>query len=56
MRFIRYALPLLLALAGTGCATYKPQDIRAGQSAGRTATADGPAHRPLPGTERAVAP
>ena len=32
MKAMRLALPLLLALAGAGCATYKPQDIRAGQS------------------------
>jgi hypothetical protein len=32
MKSIHRTLILLLALAGAGCATYKPQDIRAGQT------------------------
>ena len=32
MKITTFTLALLLALAGAGCATYKPQDIRAGQS------------------------
>jgi hypothetical protein len=32
MKSISSCMTLLLALAGTGCATYKPQDIRAGQT------------------------
>ncbi len=32
MKITSLVLSLLLALAGVGCATYKPQDIRAGQS------------------------
>jgi hypothetical protein len=32
MKITNHVLSLLLALAVAGCASYKPQDIRAGQS------------------------